>query len=284
MWARGRGIMFQSTSGNALQVFRFNRAIVREPPRSVVGGLRTGDRGDPSYDGIRAEHGAYIGALSAAGVAVTVLPPLEDFPDSMFVEDPALIFTEGAILLRPGAPSRVAEADAIAPTLRGLFDVVIDLPCGFADGGDVLVTPSQVIIGLSARTNHAGAEALAARLAELGRNAMIVRTPAAVLHLKTACSLLDDETVFCTATLSATGIFEGFRQVITPEGEEAAANALRVNDMVMVGAGFLRTIELLGALGYAVIPLEALEIGKIDAGLSCLSLRWWDPAATAASG
>jgi dimethylargininase len=244
----------------------------------VVDGLRAGDRGDPGYDGIRAEHGAYVAALRSAGVAVTVLPPLEDFPDSMFVEDPALVFSEGAILLRPGAPSRAAEADAIALTLRGLFDVVLDLPAGLADGGDVLVTPEQVIIGLSARTDRAGAEALTACLAELGHKAAIVETPAGVLHLKTACSLLDHETVFCIPALAATGMLDGFRQVVTPDGEDAAANALRVNDAVMVGAGFPRTIERLGSLGYAVVPLETSEIGRIDAGLSCMSLRWWDPA------
>jgi dimethylargininase len=198
----------------------------------------------------------------------------------MFVEDPALVFTEGAILLRPGAPSRAPETAAIAPTLHDEFDVVIDLPSGFADGGDVLVTPAQVMIGLSARTDRAGAEALTACLAQLGRNAAIVATPADVLHLKTACSLLDDETVLCTPSLAATGIFQGFRQIVTPEGEEAAANALRVNDSVMVGAGFPRTIERLDGLGYTLVPLDASEIGKIDAGLSCMSLRWWDAAAT----
>lgn len=261
-----------------LEVFRFNRAIVRQPARSAAGGLRAHDRGDPAYDGIRAEHDAYVAALHSAGVAVTELPALEDFPDSMFVEDPALVFPEGAILLRPGAPSRAAEAGELAPVLRGLFDVVLELRAGFADGGDVLVTPQHVIIGLSARTDRPGAEALAGRLAQLGRESRIVETPEGGLHLKTACSLLDGETILCTPGLAASGIFEGFRQVVTPAGEEAAANALRVNDVVLAGAGFTRTIERLGSLGYAVVPLETSEIGKIDAGLSCMSLRWWDPA------
>jgi dimethylargininase len=240
----------------------------------VVGGLRTGDRGDPDYSGICAEHDAYVAALRAAGLAVTVLPPLEDFPDSLFVEDPALVFTEGAILLRPGAPSRAGEAQAIAPALRGAFDVVLELPSGCADGGDVLVTPRGVMIGLSARTDRAGAEALAACLAVLGRTATIVETPSEMLHLKSACSLLDDETLLCAPSLARAGMFEGFRQIVTPDGEDAAANALRVNDGVLVGAGFPRTIERLSALGYAVVALETAEIGKLDAGLSCLSLRW----------
>ena len=244
----------------------------------MVDGLRANDRGNPTYDGIRLEHDAYAAALRSAGVAVTVLSPLEDFPDSLFVEDPALVFAQGAILLRPGASSRAAEADELAPTLRGLFDVVLDLPSGCADGGDVLVTPGRVIIGLSARTDQAGAEALATCLAELGRKARIVETPSNVLHLKSACSLLDDETVLCTPALFGSGIFEGFRQIITPDGEDAAANAVRVNDVVLAGAGFPETIERLCSLGYAVVPLETAEIGKIDAGLSCMSLRWWEPS------
>ena len=243
----------------------------------MVRGLRANDCGDPTYEGMFAEHDAYLAALRSAGVNVTVLPPLEDFPDSLFVEDPALVFTEGAILLRPGAPSRAAEADGLAPALRGLFDVVLNLACGSADGGDMLVTPGRVIIGLSDRTDRAGAEALTACLAELGRNATMVETPDDVLHLKSACSLLDDETILCTPGLASSGIFEGFRQIITPDGEDAAANAVRVNDVVLAGAGFPRTVERLESLGFAVVPVETSQIGKIDAGLSCMSLRWWDP-------
>lgn len=275
--------MSRWTCAKSLQVSRFNRAIVRQPARSVVDGLRSGEHGDPDYASIRAEHDAYAAALRSAGVAVTVLPPLEDFPDSVFVEDPALVFAEGAILLRPGAPSRAAETLEIAPAIRAMFDLVLDLPSGFADGGDVLVTPGQVIIGLSARTDRAGAEALGACLAQLGRKATIVETPAGVLHLKTACSLLDDETILSAPSLDGTGIFDGFRKIVTPAGEDAGANALRVNDVVMAGAGFPKTIERLGSLGYTVAPLETSEIGKLDAGLSCMSLRWWEPS-VAASG
>jgi dimethylargininase len=262
-----------------LQVFHFNRAIVRQPARSVVTGLRASDRGNPTYDGIRAEHDAYIAALRSADVDVTVLPPLENYPDSLFVEDPALVFSQGAILLRPGAPSRAAESSELAPTLRHLFDVVLELPSGHADGGDILVTPNGVMIGLSDRTDRAGAEALAACLTQLGREARIVETPQDVLHLKSACSLLDGETILCTPALAAMGIFEGFRQIVTPDGEDAAANALRVNDVVLAGAGFPRTIERLGSLGYVVVPLETSQIGKLDAGLSCMSLRWSQPSA-----
>lgn len=256
-------------------VFHFDSALVRSPARSVVQGLRAEDRGDPSYAGVLGEHQAYLAALRAAGVEVTVLPPLEAFPDSLFVEDPALVFTEGAIVLRSGAASRAGEVEEIIPVLRGMFDRVLELPpTGFADGGDVLSTPKGLMIGLSARTDRAGAQALLACLDKLGRKGTVVETPAGVLHFKTDCALLDEESVLSTRRLALSGVFDGFRQVLVPEGEEAAANALRVNDVVLVAAGFARTIEMLDRRGYQVVPVEVTEIGRIDAGLSCMSLRW----------
>ncbi len=264
-------------------VCRFNRAIVRTPARSVCQGLRALDRGDPTYDGVAAEHGAYVAALRAAGVEVTVLPPLVEFPDSIFVEDPALVFTEGAILLRPGARTRRGETETLAPTLREAFDLVLDLPGqGFADGGDVLTTSGSVMIGLSARTDRAGAEALRRRLEQLGHPSEIVATPQGVLHFKTDCALADEETVLCTRRLAASGVFRGrFRELLVPEGEEAAANALRINGVLLVGAGFPRTIDLMTDAGFSVVPLPTHEIGRIDAGLSCMSLRWFAPQAGA---
>lgn len=253
---------------------RFDNAIVRAPAASVVNGLRAEDRGSPSLEGVETEHAAYIAALEAAGVAVQVLEPLEAFPDSIFVEDPALVFTEGAILLHPGAASRAGETKFIEPVLRGRFTTVLRIADGFADGGDVLSLSGKVMIGLSARTDRTGAQALAHCLTQLGRRSQIVETPAGVLHFKTDCSLLDDETILSTARLAASGVFTGKRVLLTPPGEEAAANALRVNDVVLVGAGFPATRAMLEKNGYSVMALETGEIGKIDAGLSCMSLRW----------
>ncbi|WEX75285.1 arginine deiminase family protein [Sinorhizobium numidicum] len=257
-------------------VYSFNNIIVRAPSQSVVNGLRAADRGSPTFEGVKAEHDGYVAAMKDAGVKVTVLPALEAFPDSIFVEDPALVFTEGAILLRPGAATRMKETAEIEPTLRQMFEAVLDLPgTGYADGGDVLTTSESVMIGLSARTDRAGAEALRGCLDKLGRKTEIVATPEGVLHFKTDCSLLDDETMLSTGRLARSGAFKKFKQMIIPEGEEPAANALRVNDVVMVGSDFPRTIEMLDKAGYKVVPLKTTEIGKIDAGLSCMSLRWF---------
>lgn len=256
------------------RVFDFDRAIVRAPGRSVVHGLRDGDGDAPSYECVAAEHAAYVAALEDAGLAVEVLPPLEDFPDSIFVEDPALVIPEAAILLRPGAPTRLGEAALLGPALAGHFGKVLNLPEGHADGGDILITPAEILIGLSARTDATGACALAEMLESLGRAARIVETPPGVLHFKTACALLDEETVFATPALARSPVFQNMEVLETPAGEEAAANLLCVNDRILVGARYPRTIDLLAARGHGLVPLRVAEIARLDAGLSCMSLRW----------
>ncbi len=257
-----------------MRPFDVNRAIVRQPAETVVDGLRAGDQASPTYGGVAREHAAYVAALMAAGLEVTRLPPLPAFPDSVFVEDPALVFTQGAILLRPGAPSREGEAVELESALRDAFETVLPLTSGYADGGDVLVTSERVFVGLSGRTDRTGAACLVELLGRLGRRAVAVETPAGVLHFKSASSLVDEETVLATPRLAASGVFDGLRLLLTPEGEDGAANALRLNDTVLIAAGYPRTREMLERHGLEVVALETGEIAKIDAGLSCMSLRW----------
>ncbi len=256
-------------------VYAFDNAIVRIPCKAIVNGLRAVDIGAPDYTKVLAEHSAYIKALEEAGLTVQTLSALDAYPDSMFVEDPALVFTEGAIIMRPGAASRFGEAAEMAATLKQRFARVIDLPGpGYADGGDILVLRDRVMIGLSDRTNETGAESLAECLKALGKYPVIVRTPANVLHFKSDCSLLDEATVLSTKRLAVSGVFEGLNVLYTPDGEEGAANALRINDHVFVGSAFPQTIAMLKKTGYSVVPLATSEIAKVDAGLSCMSLRW----------
>ena len=253
------------------RVFDFANAIVRMPAPSVVDGLRAGGEA-PDYEGVLAEHRAYVAALESAGLAVEVLEPLADYPDSVFVEDPAFVIPEGAILLRPGAPTRIGETAEIAPVLRRRFDRVLEVDEGHADGGDMLILPDEIVIGLSARTDQKGAECVVALLREFGRAARIVETPPGVLHLKTACALLDERTLVATPALAPA--FASHQVIVTPEGEEAAANLIRVNGRVLMAAAFPKTAALIAERGLNVVRLEAAEIAKIDAGLSCMSLRW----------
>jgi dimethylargininase len=137
-----------------------------------------------------------------------------------------------------------------------------------------MVTATEVLIGCSERTDEAGARSLAKLLLELGRRPRIVVTPPGVLHFKSDGSMLDDDTVLATPRLASAGFFSGLRVIETAPGEEAAANALRVNGDLLLGARFPRTADRLATAGYRVVGLENSEIGKLDAGFSCLSLRW----------
>ncbi|HEY6124287.1 MAG TPA: arginine deiminase family protein, partial [Steroidobacteraceae bacterium] len=195
-------------------------------------------------------------------------------------EDPALVFSEAAVLLRPGAPSRMAEARELAATLEAEFPKVLQLSEGFADGGDILVTPDGVLIGLSARTNDAGAADLQRLLESIGMKSKVVAVPRGTLHLKSDCSLVDEETILATPELAGSGLLEGYRTLVVPDDERHATNAIRVNDVVFIRAGCPRTLELLQRHGLNVLPLQATEIAKIDAGLSCMSLRWFGRLST----
>lgn len=254
-----------------MRVFDFDRAIVREPAESVVDGLRTGSEA-PAFDRVLAEHRAYVSALESAGVAVETLPPLPDHPDSVFVEDPAFVLPEGAILLRPGAPSRFAEAAELLPALRRRFAHVAEVDEGFVDGGDILILPDEILVGLSERTDEAGARRFCALARDLGRSARIVEPPRGLLHLKTGSALIDERTLIAVPAMAP--LFPDYEFLLTAEGEEHSANLIRVNDRILMGSGFPRTAAKLAERGLDVADIPAAEIAKIDAGLSCMSLRW----------
>lgn len=260
--------------------YRFTHAICRKPGRSVVRGLRASDAGDPDFDAFAREHAAYVEALAGAGVEVTLLEPLEAWPDSVFVEDPALCVAGTAIILRPGAPSRFGERGPARAALREHFDTVIDLRGdGYVDGGDILVTGREVLVGLSSRTDSKGVEALSPVLNGLGVPMRVLRAPPGILHFKTECGLLDEETVFCTRVLAESGCFSGYRVIECPEGEEAAANLVRINGAVLASAGHPATAGLLAGEGYDVRTISVAQAARLDGGLSCMSLRFRIPGA-----
>ena len=253
----------------------FTHAIVRRPAATVVAGLRAVDAGAPDHSSFEQHHADYVGTLRSTGAVVEVLPALEAFPDSVFIEDTALCLPEGAVVMRPGAPSRLGEAQAVAPHLVKHYGDVrsIEAP-GFIEGGDILVTEREILVGRSARTDRDGIDALRRIVAAWGHTVREVSTPHGVLHFKTDCAILDEETVLATPRLSATGCFEGYRVIHTAEGEEASANAVRFNDLVLVPDGFPKTAEHLVALGYTLRPVRNTEAAKLDGGMSCLSLRF----------
>lgn len=253
----------------------FTHAISRTPSKSIVDGLRAVDVGAPDYDTLMEHHGDYVAALRSTGAEVTVLPAMDEFPDSVFVEDAALCLQELAIVMRPGAPSRLGEANAMKPTLDAMYSTVaqIDRP-GFIEGGDILVSEREILVGLSDRTTQEGVDELAEIVAPFGYAVRVVQTPPGVLHFKTDCSLLDGNTILSTPVLDASGCFDGYTVIHTAEGESACANSIRYNDLVLMPSGFPETKARVEAAGFTVKNIGNTEAAKVDGGLSCMSLRF----------
>ena len=256
--------------------FRFTHAISRRPAASITQGLRAVDTGTPDLALMQAHHAAYIAALRATGATVLLLEALDAYPDSVFVEDTALCLPQGAVIMRPGAPSRLGEAAEMEPHLAKLYGTIARItgPDEFIEGGDILVTGREILVGRSARTNAAGIAALDKITHEWGHTMREVITPPGVLHFKTDCSLLDADTILSTQRLAASGCFQGYKVIHTAPGEEAAANAIRFNDVVLMADGFPGTKSAVESAGYKVVPIGNSECAKIDGGMSCLSLRF----------
>ena len=254
--------------------YQFTHAIVRQPAKSIVKGLRAVDIGSPDYDQMICDHNDYVEALVSAGVKVISLTALDKFPDGQFVEDTALCLPEAVILMRPGAPSRLGEVCEIEPQLRDLFKAVYEIEKpGHIEGGDILVTGKEILVGRSARTNENGVSQLSEIVTPLGYVMREVFTPPEILHFKTDCSLLGPDEILSTKRLQASRCFDGYSVINVADGEEAAANAIRVNDYVIMPAGFPKTKAILEDHGYKVKVINNTECAKLDGGMSCLSLR-----------
>ena len=253
--------------------YNFKNALVRTPCKSISNALSSiGEK--PDFEKVIAEHNDYKMQLERSDIKIITLDALEDYPDSVFVEDPAITFQDFCIILRPGAPSRFGEHKVFRNEAKNIFEEVFVVDNGKIEGGDILRINDRFIIGLSERTNKEGADELEKILLHLGAKVTITNTPNGVLHFKSDCSLLDDETILQTKKMSLTGFFENhFKVINVPEGEELAANSLRVNKHLLVPKGFEKTYELLSK-SYDIKLANVNEISKVDAGLSCMSLRW----------
>jgi dimethylargininase len=255
----------------------FRRAIVRPPAENFADGLTTVDLGVPDVARALSQFEAYCRALEASGLALTRLPAEPSFPDSTFVEDTAVITSRGAVLTRPGAESRAGEVASIEPSLAAIFGGIRRIAApGTVDGGDVCEAGSHFFIGVSRRTNEAGARQLARFEADDGYSASLVdiRGNDGILHLKSGIAWLGGKTLVVIDSLAADPAFDGWDLIRVPPGEDYAANCVLVNDAVFVAEGFPRFERDLRERGYRLIVLPMSEFQKMDGGLSCLSLRF----------
>jgi len=256
---------------------RFTHALLRLPGENFAQGLTQSGEGAPDPALALEQHRRYRAALEAQGISLTLLPADPRHPDGCFVEDTALLTARGAILTRPGAPSRRGEIDAIESALKAAFPELarIDAP-GTVDAGDVCEADGHFLIGLSARTNEAGAAQLAGLLGDLGyrSDCIDIRAIQALLHLKSGITYLGEGRLLATRDLPHHPALAAYERIDVPAAETYAANALRVNDRVLVAAGYRQARAAIESLGFETVALEMSEFRKLDGGLSCLSLRW----------
>ena len=255
----------------------FTKAIVRKPCARFADGLTNVDLGAPDLTRALEQHETYCRALESCGLDVIHLPPDEEYPDSTFVEDTAILTPRGAIITRPGAESRRGEINAIEPILRGYYKELHSIrEPGTVDGGDVCEAGEQFFIGISRRTNEDGAHQLARWLDSLGYSSRLIdiRSLSNILHLKSGMAYLGGEQLVVIESLLGDEAFCDYELTVLNSVEEYAANCLSLNGRVLVAAGFDTTKKHLEHLGYQTLALDMSEYQKMDGGLSCLSLRF----------
>ena len=247
-------------------------ALTREPSSSLAAGERAYREREPiDLEEARRQHRAYRESLARCGVRVVTLPPLDDLPDAVFVEDAAIVLDEVAILMPMGVDSRRPEPAEIAAELSRWREVV-RLPEGsLAEGGDVVRIGRTLYVGRTRRTDDAGIAGLAAATGPHGYRVVPVDVRDC-LHLKSACTALDEETILLNRAWVDADALEVARAIEVAVDEPAAANALAVGDAVLLQAEYPRTAERVADMGYDVRMLGLGELAKAEGSLTCLSL------------
>jgi dimethylargininase len=217
------------------------------------------------------QHAAYENCLRCLGLRVISLPPLPDQPDGVFVEDPALVLDELAIVTRMGAESRRGESASLAEALTPFRPLTRLEEPATLEGGDVMRMGRTLYVGLSRRTNEEGVRQLTRIAAPLGYRVVPVRVTGC-LHLKTACCAVNADTVMMNRTAIDARAFRECHILDVPPEEPWAADVLAIGTTVLIPASFPHTARLLAASGFAVQPIDVSELQKAEAGVTCMSL------------
>ncbi|MGH7474905.1 MAG: dimethylarginine dimethylaminohydrolase family protein [Longimicrobiales bacterium] len=223
------------------------------------------------------QHAAYEHTLRALGCHVVRLPAAPELPDSVFVEDTAVVLDEVAIIARPGAASRRPETAAVAEALAGYREPRLMTAPATLDGGDVLRIGRTLFVGRSSRTNAAGIAQLAELTAAYGYEVVPVEVRGC-LHLKSAVTLVADDTVLLNPAWVEPSVFAALRVVDVDPAEPAAANALRLATRVVYDASHERTARRLQARGIRLARVDLSELAKAEGGVTCCSVVVGVPA------
>ncbi|QEE17911.1 dimethylarginine dimethylaminohydrolase family protein [Promethearchaeum syntrophicum] len=254
----------------------FKSAIVKKPCKNFSKGLTTSSLGLPDYQKVLEQHENYIKTLRKCGLKVHILEADEEYPDSTFVEDIAIVNEKCVIITNPGAQSRKGEVQAIFDFIKDEYNFEkierIEAP-GTLDGGDIMRIDKCYYIGLSSRTNQEGADQLAKILAFYGFRSQVVKMKE-TLHLKSGLNYIGNKCLLSIDEFKNDPLFQEYDIIHVEKDEEYAANCIIVNGNVIMPKGYNKLKENLTKLNYIIIELEMSEFKKMDGGLSCLSLRF----------
>lgn len=247
----------------------FPIALVRKPGPDFVSAIS----GHPHKHQIdieraRDQHVHYVRGLQQAGVHVVTLATLENFPDSPFVEDTAVIFDRQALMCRMQAKSRRGEGESVANAIRNHREIAHLKPPATLDGGDVLMTDKTVYVGQSTRTNREAVEVLE----EFCGKPCVPVPVCRGLHLKSAVSFLGNNRLVINPENVDTSAFKKFDWIEVDERNAYAANCLTLGKFVLMPAGFPDVADKIRVCGFTVIELEMSEFEKADGAVTCLSL------------
>lgn len=218
-----------------------------------------------------AQHRQYETKLEALGARVVSLPTLHEHPDCVFVEDPAIVLDEIAVITRMGAVARRGESKSLAQALAKYRPLAHLREPATLDGGDVVTLGRTLYVGHSRRTNEEGIRQLAEIVQPLGYRVVSVKV-GACLHLKSACSALSEEAVLCNREWIDTGAFGYLRMIDVATEEPSAGDVLRIGDTILMPSAFPQTREILENAGYRVDVVDVSELRKAEAGVTCMSL------------
>lgn len=247
-------------------------AYARAVSASLADGERTHlERVAIDLERARAQHAGYVAALQSLGLAVEVLPALDSCADAVFVEDTCIVLEGTLVMTRPGAASRRAESAHITRVLAPRHRLAFINAPGTVDGGDVIVIGKRILAGLTSRTNMEGVAQLAALAAPLGYSIEVVPVDAA-LHLKTACTFLDQDVALANPEWIDEAAL-GVRRVLhVPQHEPFGANTLRVGARIIVSDAYPDTRVMLEKAGYHTLGVDVSELHKAEAGVTCMSI------------
>ena len=223
------------------------------------------------YERACLQHGQYIQALRWLGTQVHLLPADPSLPDSVFVEDAALVLDECAVITRPGADSRKPEVDAIAKALAAYRKLFYIKTPARVDGGDILQLGKQIYVGLSTRSDTVAIEQMQDSLQSYGYEIHAVRVTDC-LHLKSAVTQVTPDTLLINTNWVDKDNFDGVKFIEIDPSESYAANAVLIGETIIYPRAFPETRKRLETAGIHIVPVEADELAKAEGALTCCSL------------